>query len=377
MSWQDELRRLDEELASGRISADDYRTRRDGVMASAVSPSSDQPPTPAESTTVMPPIPSGQPAPARPGDPDKTQIVSGRDADRTQSVGNWASTPPPDDPNRTQIGPGVPPQTSAGGRGPRPAPGFDQNPNLPPWQTEEPLPPSWSGQDFPPLAASNAPDWTLQGPEVFESEKKGGAGKVIGIIAIVVVLLGVAAGAYFLFRPDSKQQASTGDDTSTGKTTTTTSPKPTGPIVELPGDQENMGNVKTFAQLEKIDYLTPQEIDIYHVGGATDAVVGIATDQDVRIIVVVVTVQSPEAAATARDALAQLQLRFNLTLRESEPGVQASANAGASNGPLLRAHYASGNKVVRIQAQGKDADTADKLFDQVIKDELERLPADG
>jgi hypothetical protein len=377
MSWQDELRRLDEELATGRISADDYRSRRDAVMASAVSPTAQ--PAPSESTTVMPQIPTGQQATAQPGDPDKTQIVSGRsaDSDRTQAVGGgWVATPPPDDPNRTQIVPGVPPQAYAGGRGLRPAPGFDQN--QPPWQGEEPLPPSWSGQDFPPLAASNAPDWTLQGPEVFESEKKSGAGKVFGIIAIVVVLLGVAAGAYFLFRPDSNQQAGPGgNDSSTGETTTTTSAKPKGPIVELPGDQQNMASVKTFAQLKTIDYLTQQEIALYEQGGAGDAAVAISTDKDVRIIVVVVTMQSPEAAVTARDALGALQLNFNLVVRQSEPGVVASANPNASNGPLLRAHYASGGKVVRIQAQGKDGEAADKLFDQVISDQLERLPADG
>jgi hypothetical protein len=270
----------------------------------------------------------------------------------------------------------VPPQAYAGGRGLRPAPGIDQN--QPPWQGEEPLPPSWSGQDFPPLAASNAPDWTLQGPEVFESEKKSGAGKVFGIIAIVVVLLGVAAGAYFLFRPDSNQQAGPGgNDSSTGETTTTTSAKPKGPIVELPGDQQNMASVKTFAQLKTIDYLTQQEIALYEQGGAGDAAVAISTDKDVRIIVVVVTMQSPEAAVTARDALGALQLNFNLVVRQSEPGVVASANPNASNGPLLRAHYASGGKVVRIQAQGKDGEAADKLFDQVISDQLERLPADG
>lgn len=380
MSWQDELRRLDEELATGRISADDYRSRRDAVMASAVSPSP-EPAPPSESTTVMPQIPTGQPTPPQPGDPDKTQIVSGRppDSDRTQAVGGgWVATPPPntpDDPNRTQIVPGVPPQAYAGGRGPRPAPGFDQN--QPPWQSEEPLPPSWSGQDFPPLAASNAPEWTLQGPEVFESEKKSGAGKVFGIIAIVVVLLGVAAGAYFLFRPDSNQASPGGGDKTTNETTTTTSEKPKGPIAELPGDQQNMAQVKTFEQLKSIDYLTQQEIALYEQGGAGDASVAISTDKDVRIIVVVVTMQSPEAAVAARDALGALQLNFNLVARQSEPGVVASANPNASNGPLLRAHYASGNKVVRIQSQGKDGDVAGQLFDQVISDQLERLPADG
>ncbi len=376
MSWQDELRALDEELAAGRISADDYRSRRDRIMATAVSASSDQPqpPVASESTTVMPPVNPNAPVPDQ-QDADKTQTV---DVDRTQAVGGWRATPP-DDPNRTQVVPGVPPQSYAGGRGPRPAPGYDQN--QPAWQNEEPLPPSWAGQEFPPLhtASGTTPEWTMQGPEVFESDKKSGKGKVIGIIAIVVVLLGIATGAYFLFKPDSNNnQAGNngggGDDTSSVETTT--SAKPKGPIVELPGDQQNMAQVKTFDDLTKIDYLTQQEITLYQQGGASDASVAISTDNGVRVIVVVVTMSSPQAAAAARDALADLQIKFNLAQRESEPGVKAAANPNASNGPLQRAHYSSGDKVVRIQTQGKDGEAANKLFDQVIADQLDRLPAD-
>ncbi|MER6767386.1 hypothetical protein ABT266_45095, partial [Amycolatopsis sp. NPDC000746] len=67
MSWQEELRRLDEELASGRLSADDYRIRRDQVLSSAVG-QQDQPTPPpqsqsADSTQVIAPVspPSGVP----------------------------------------------------------------------------------------------------------------------------------------------------------------------------------------------------------------------------------------------------------------------------------------------------------------------------
>lgn len=379
MTWQDELRRLDEELATGRISADDYRSRRDRIMTQAVTQGSDQaPPAPSESTTIISPV-RDQPAPGQTADADKTQIVPGEkvDADRTQSVGGWRATPP-EDPNRTQIVPGVPSQPFAGARPPRPAPAptGDQPSNLPPWQTEEPLAPPWAGQDFPPLVTAGAPDWALQGPEVFETEKKSGAGKVIGIIAIVVALLGIAAGAYFLFRPDDNQRQAGGGDDTTTESTTTTEEKPKGPIVDLPGDQQNMGQIKTFEQVERIDYLTPQEIALYRTGGAGESAVAISIDNDVRIIVLVTTMSSPEAATVAADALATLQIKFNLAERESEEGVMAAANSSASNGPLQRAHYVSGDKVIRIQTQGKDGDEANRLFDQVIADQLERLPAD-
>ncbi|TVT34247.1 flagellar basal body protein FliL, partial [Amycolatopsis rhizosphaerae] len=36
MTWQEELRKLDEDLASGTLSADAYRARRDQILSAAV-----------------------------------------------------------------------------------------------------------------------------------------------------------------------------------------------------------------------------------------------------------------------------------------------------------------------------------------------------
>lgn len=390
MAWQDELRKLDEELASGRISADDYRSRRDQIMASAVSATSQAPTTGgSESTTVMPPIQT----PAQPGqqpnggteDGDQTQIVSGQqmDSDRTQSVG-WRATPP-DDPNRTQVVPGVPPQTFAGARPPRPAPGpqgpggYQNTP--PPWEGEEPMAAPWAGQEFPPLGA-NTPDWTLQGPEVFESDKKSGKGKVIGIVAIVVVLIGIAAGAYFLFKPKDNNQAGGnnggGGDKTSSQPTTTTSEKPKGPIVELPGTTSNTDGVDTFDKVAQLNYLTKDEVSVYQQGQAGKATFAQAKDGEIQIIVLVTEQADEQAAATAAAALDQIQQQFNKMAKRSAPtGVLASANEQATRGPIIRAHYASGNKVVRVQVQGPNLDDVNNTFEQVLSDELDRLAANG
>jgi hypothetical protein len=428
VSWQDELRRLDEELAAGRISADDYRSRRDQILSTAVSPGAQPAPSASESTTMIPPLqtpgqgmaqppaqppqqqfpqqpfqqqqpPPQQSPPQHPPqqqqqgadsgeDADKTQIVPGQnvgDSERTQAVGGWRANLP-DDPAQTQVVPGVPPQAHAGARPPRPAPppqasppgGFPQ-PNQPPWQNEEELAPPWAGQEFPPLAAAGTPDWARQGPEVFETEKKSSTGKVVGIVAIVVVLLGIAAGAYFLFRPDDQGTAKNDGNgqQSEQPAPPSTSEEPPGPVVELPGDESNMSKVKTFAQVEDINYLTPQEINLYRQGGASDAVIKISTENDVEIIVLHTTMESDTAAATTRDGLAQLQLNFTLKERDGPEGVLAAENENAEGGPLLRAHYASENSVVRVQARGGDLATAGELFDEVLDAQLERLPADG
>ncbi|WP_132875691.1 hypothetical protein [Tamaricihabitans halophyticus] len=71
MTWQEELRKLDEELAAGRIAADDYRVRRDQVLSSAVAPG-EQGQQPAE--------PGGQPHPNQPpqGQPPQGQPPQGQ-----------------------------------------------------------------------------------------------------------------------------------------------------------------------------------------------------------------------------------------------------------------------------------------------------------
>src|SRR5262245_27964003 len=110
MSWQDELAQLDSALASGQISADEYRTRRDRVIAQASGQSApEQPQHPqqqagAEPTHVFRPV---NPAQAQ-GYEDRTQIVpggqQGNGGDRTQVVGRGGG-----DADSTQIVPNMPP----------------------------------------------------------------------------------------------------------------------------------------------------------------------------------------------------------------------------------------------------------------------------
>jgi hypothetical protein len=60
-----------------------------------------------------------------------------------------------------------------------------------------------------------------------------------------------------------------------------------------------------------------------------------------------------------------------------EPGVLAARNDEVTGGPLRRAHYASGQYVIRVQAQGKDSQQVDQLFSQVLDAQLKELPADA
>ncbi|MBM7771092.1 hypothetical protein JOD54_001296 [Actinokineospora baliensis] len=77
MTWQEELRQLDADLAAGRLSSDDYRVRRDAVLAKAASGDTGLPSLPVQPAAVqaapepitqlpLPPAPTPPPAAAAP-----------------------------------------------------------------------------------------------------------------------------------------------------------------------------------------------------------------------------------------------------------------------------------------------------------------------
>ncbi|WP_338065558.1 flagellar basal body-associated protein FliL [Amycolatopsis antarctica] len=245
MSWQEELRKLDEELASGRLSADDYRVRRDQVLSSAVAhgesgapqaaqhypqqqysaqpqqapqaPQAQQPQqyqaqqgqagrNTADSTQIIAPVspPHGTPQqnPPQPS-AEATQVVPAQDlsAERTQAVPAWQTQPPayqsPQQHPASPAGGFAQPQSPPGGFGQQHPQNHQQ-----PWNAPaQDLSPPWGGSDFPPIAPSSGADWAKQGPEVFEERPPKGKGGRIAVLAIVgvLVLAGLGVGGYFLF----------------------------------------------------------------------------------------------------------------------------------------------------------------------------------
>lgn len=263
MSWQEDLHELDTALAGGQISADDYRRRRDELLAKASGgapgqdaqgpaagqtstppPGSAQPGTPPPSTPppgtpkpnqgyfpppfrweAKPPQQQQQPA----GGTDETQTMRPvePDADRTQVVPGSPATG-----DRTQAIPGRPgdrTQVVQQGFGQQPG-GYNAQPQYytdgPGWpgQGQESMP--WDGAEFPPLGPTGS--WAVkQGPEVFENGSGGKGKRIIAIVAAVVVLVLVGGGIYFFTSGHSggTNQAQGGHPTRS--TTTKPVPKPT------------------------------------------------------------------------------------------------------------------------------------------------------
>lgn len=310
MSWQEELRQLDEELAAGRISADDYRVRRDQVLSSAVSqdapapqaqngPQSSaapqQPPaeqTPnqggndqsADSTQVVAPVNPGAGA-AQPS-PEATQFVANPNA--PQPPGQ--STPPQTPADPRQRGHPAPGGWGAGGAGAPPG-GYPpqhqaqqqaqqqqpQQPQQSMWNApESDMSPPWAGSDLPPVAPPASSAWNSHGSDTFENTTsgKGKRGKVAAIaLAAVVVLAGAGVGGYFLFAGSADSNQADGDNDKQGsggaESSTTTSPTPTDPMealaFKLPeplGKQDDNNGVLTLDDLDEHDVLSDDEIDI-------------------------------------------------------------------------------------------------------------------
>ena len=404
LAWQEELRKLDEELASGRITAENYRIRRDAVLASAATSPQAPPPNAAESTAMIPPVTGNAPPPANAdrtqvvstGDAaDKTQIVSGNalpNSERTQAVRPGWNQQQPQGGWGQQI-PGVPQQQGMRGMPPSPPRGVpqqnppqQQQPQQQGWESgggDSGTP--WGGSEFPPLNyGSGNQDWIKQGPEVF-GESSGGSKKWLIIVIVVVVVLGLGAGGYFLFFNKPSSTASHGGSTSTSTTApTTTKPKPPDPlaIAQLPGTVQDQSGIQNFSDVVQAQLLTSSELTAYQTEGASGTRLATSTlSNGDHLTVMTVQVNSATSAGTAVTTLVALQQTtgeqaFTGTVPAGVQATQIGAQGQTPN--LIRGHYASKNVVVRIQVYGpSDMSTLAQEFNQLVAAQLKLLPANG
>lgn len=373
MTWQEELRRLDEELAAGQISADEYRVRRDQLLSSAVSSTPESRPTqpPSQEATqfvapIQPPPqqpPAPQPPQAGTNDADKTQIVPG-DADRTQAVGGWqTSRPTGPDADRTQAVPGVPGQAYAGGTPPRPAPG--QSPFPPPpgyqqgWQGEEDMSSPWAGSEFPPLVPTGSPDWIRQGPEVFERSTKSRKGPVAAIVAGVLVVALVGVGIWWFATKDKgggSGSQQTAQPTVTGPTKTT----PSGPPRPLSGvdgeiDAKVSGPI-TVAQAAEKHQFSPEEATILGECSARDGQVEVLYRETWYTLVHVFRCTESSAREASVTKLLKQQEAYGFTTLSAPQNLSGMIIENATDVPDApvdaRVFYVSGDNIVRVEVRG-------------------------
>jgi len=398
LSWQEELRRLDEELAAGQISADDYRLRRDSVLSAAVN--ADPQPAPAsggqsESTQIIAPVSAPTPAQQTGGSTsaDQTQIVNPSfDAERTQAVSQgpapgWAPGGQAGDADRTQVVPGVPPQQVAGGYRPQgqgsggfpaqqqpqyhPPQGQQMPWNVPSQDTSTP----WGGSDFP--ADTN---WVAQGPEPsFEAAPAKGGKKIIAIVIAIVVLAGLGVGGYFLFSGNSDKTPPVAQSSSAAPSPTQ-KPKDDLEIAKLPGNVLATNDFASFADLKAAKVLTEGEFNALADAQPTKARQSVSKlPSGATAVVLTVRVSDASAAANAVEGLTDQQVKFKLVKYSgtTPPGVEVMQLVKDDGVALVRAHYVHQQTVVRVHVDGPDMATVSKVFDEILAKQLAELPATG
>lgn len=405
MAWQEEVRRLDEDLAAGRISADEHQRRRNELTAQPGTPEPgdqggpgnppdegagppDSPPEPADTTrnSPFPPAFRWDNTPS-----EATQVINpigNSDAERTQVVRTPEPPPGPsyDDAERTQVvqaGPPAPPrfgppaQPDSGGFAGADDPWSQQDDQ---WSQQESAPP-WVQSD--PVQDPH-PGWMLQGPESFEAEpRESGTMRIVAVAAAVVVLLGVAVGAWFLFgrgdttvaepQPATQQQAP--------PPPTTTEP-PEDPLA--PADVGGVKEIKpatTFQDVEVAGFLTGAEKEAFRAADAGQSRLLITNFPEGKATILVARTASSASSVTATDQLSALQVDYGFAERSGPPGTDSFELLGkVDKAPILRALYASRGLVVRIEmtgnAPGADPAAVIAKFDQVLTRQLEKLPAD-
>ncbi|PXY31780.1 flagellar basal body protein FliL [Prauserella muralis] len=425
MSWQEELRKLDEELASGRLSADDYRVRRDQVLSSAVAHGDDSaagtpqsPQTPQQPDQQQPSQPQNQQDQQGGGqNADSTQVIppvtppADSGAERTQAVPPWQAQQPQQHPQAQPPHTGYPqqhpagpvspaggfqqPASPAGGfqqpGAPSPAGGFQQPhqpPQQMPWNAPDPdQSPPWGGSDFPPIAPTGSSEWAAQGPEGFDDKPGGGKGKLFAGIGAVVLLAAIAVGAFLIWGTGGDDNG--GGDNQAGGQPPASSAAPSSsqpppdplPLNDLPGNEEAHPEVKTFDDVPDLNYLNDQELESYQRTEPGDAKFAVYRMDNGNVAALLLT-QVGDAGAASDEV-------SNLTYIQTTNGAQRVLDGVPDNVRLtaftdpknkqkvqLRGHYLAGDVLVRIEVNSESGlDSARSDFDKILDAQLEVLPA--
>jgi hypothetical protein len=390
VTWQEELRRLDEELASGQLTADDYRARRDQVLSSAVTPQA--PPAPpadqgggsqANETQIIQPlsppqgVPQQQRQPQQPS-PEATQIVSAADtgAERTQVVSSWQTQQPPQvDYQQPHTGQPSPPS------------GFpppQQSWNAP----HDDASPPWGGSEFPPIAPPRNSDWVAQGPETFSSSKSSGKGRVIAFSLLgLVVLAGLGVGVWLLFvrnaGPDTPVAAPTNAQPAPAPTLKPL-PAPPAPnpeprdnssaLVDPPGTTRNGGGEFDIAKLKTSKLLPASVISALEQGGMTSGLLKPSTDGGTTFGLYALSLPDARGAALVAQAYATAQRTGGLPESRDLSMQGVPVYATTSGDGVYRAVYILYNRVVIVEAFGSDRAAAQSTFTTLLANQVQTAP---
>lgn len=338
MSWQEELRTLDEDFSAGKITADQYRERRDQVLSSAATPQ-DQPEGKSYDETTQ-------------------FVATGEDAEKTKVVR-----------------PAQPPVSPPGG--------FPQQ--RPAWH--QPLPdasPPWSGQDFPPIAPLTDQGW-------FQEEDNTDRTTTIAVSAVVILLVaGLAIGGWLLWLRGPSESPSTAVaaaelTTTPPPTTTTTTTAPPAPppptsnaaaLVTPPGKKRPGGGPFDLAALKKKTLLPSSMLDELAAAKMDTGLLKITMVDKSIMAVLAVELTKKELVDEVAVAYAKAQERGGLARDGglSMRDVQTYSAPKRSKKAVFRAVYVLHHRVIIVGAIGTNRGDAERQFEKLLRDQVDHAP---
>jgi hypothetical protein len=407
VGWQDDLRELDAKLATGSVSADDYRRARDELLRKAQSGgAADQPPSgplpvqPPPSTPFpvqQPPIeqvpkpfapaPFGWNTPQSPpqAPTDSTQViqpVADPNADRTQIVPTSRDASS----DRTQVvrGVGDPDQQ------PEWLPGSSAPQTPPPWASQQPgvgqQAPPWAGNEFDRVVAPDL-NWMRPGPESFDERSTKGRGKVVGIVIAAVLVAGlvVAGILFFTSKSDPNGPPVAGSTPQTPTSTTRPLPEPppakpeaaddTTTLTDPPGTARNGGGPFTPQSLQTNGVLPKPVVAALNDAGLKQGLLKTTVNNGATFGLFAADVTSEDSAATAAKAYGTAQrdghLQANADLSMKGVSVYTSPNG---TDPDYRAIYVVYTRVVIVEVFGSDRQVVRDAFKDLLDKQVAFAP---
>lgn len=388
MAWQDDMNALDSDVAAGRITAEEYHTKRDELLAGSGSGSAA-----GGANPFPPPFRWGeqpQGGPQDPGAADRTQVVRAgtpaQDSDRTQVVRQGTAP----DSDRTQVVNPDSDRTQVVRPG-APGPAQEQAPGSPPWQASRapagPPPPSRPGGTAPPWNTGEG-FTPRQGPDSSFDDvraKPRGSKWLVPVVAVVVAI--VAIGAITVYALNGSQDNAGGGTTTTTAPAGSSSPESSSatPTTEAPA-----GLLATPAGSPVLDTTVPAA-ELAGAGVQSEADVAVLTQDDVTEVQGIVTDDvglrrgvwafRVDTAASATSMLTDLTQLYATNGYAPLPALPAGVQGGSTTvqtdtGPItsFRVHYRVDGAVVRVEAYGADPATVQAAFDALLQQQLDADP---
>lgn len=398
MTWQEELRKLDSALAEGELAANEYRKRRDEILAAA---SSAQPPSPVigpptgPRPVIAPPAPDGDNA-------EVTQIVNvdAAEAEQTQIIDATTAAGAVDEttkdvnaePERTQVvTTEAPPAQQQPQNAPQPG-----APQQPVWAAQLPDPNAATGSfPRPPQPMAGPAVTPMDAQDLFTSNKppRDGGKKplMIGLVALVVLALVGGAVWFFAFRDDGADPGNTagGGDTQQEQPTTTTTkaeeeqPPPVEPVdisqIELPGEPVSTSGEMDIQRAGELNVIAPAEATLLAGAGADQLVYNGTSDGDFHYLLYSYQSKDAKAAAELTKGIVdvQKQLGFKPTKVDGVPAsvdVSTVTNAEAAG---IRGVYTYGDTTIEmfvLQIPAGDANEMRVQFQRVMQSVTDAAP---